>query len=121
MAIILDQSVIDQQRNEITITIRKPILESYISGITVIGDYTSRKPNDISLNAVKSLIDCGISKGYISSGYTLHGHRDLDATTCPGNVFYNEIRTWPKYRATARSFSMPQFEATEDSIVSQYP
>ena len=49
---------------------------NYINlGISVIGDYSSRKPNAAAINAVKSLIKCGVSKGYIKSGYSLRGHR----------------------------------------------
>lgn len=44
-------------------------------GISVIGDYTSRKPTAAALNTVKALIQCGISKGLIRSNYVLRGHR----------------------------------------------
>lgn len=46
-------------------------------GISVIGDYTSRKPNTAAINAVKALIQCGVSKGYISRNYILRGHRSV--------------------------------------------
>jgi hypothetical protein len=49
---------------------------SYVNlGISVIGDYSSRKPNAAAINAVKALIKCGVSQGYIKSGYSLRGHR----------------------------------------------
>ena len=45
------------------------------SGISIIGDYMSLKPNAAALNAAKALIKCGVSKGYIKSNYLLRGHR----------------------------------------------
>ncbi|CAF1234774.1 unnamed protein product [Rotaria magnacalcarata] len=88
-------------------------------GISVIGDYMSQKPNSAALNSVKALIECGISRGYISSTYTLRGHRDLDSTSCPGNAFYNEIKTWTNYRSLVRSNMSPQFNVPEDYLVMQ--
>jgi len=32
-----------------------------------------------------------------ASNYTLHGHRDGDCTECPGQKFYELVRTWPHY------------------------
>jgi N-acetylmuramoyl-L-alanine amidase len=56
---------------------------NYINlGISVIGDYSSRKPNAAAINAVKSLINCGVSKGYIKSGYSLRGHRYVLSIEC---------------------------------------
>jgi hypothetical protein len=43
--------------------------------------YTPRKA---ALDAVKALIQCGISKGKISHSYALFGHRDVGSTKCPG-------------------------------------
>ncbi|CAF1259826.1 unnamed protein product [Adineta steineri] len=88
-------------------------------GISVIGDYTSPKPNTAALNAVKALIQCGISKGIIQSNYILRGHRDLDSTSCPGNTFYAEIKTWPAYRSVQRIGSTPSFNTPEDYLVMQ--
>ncbi|CAF2385344.1 unnamed protein product [Rotaria sp. Silwood2] len=86
-------------------------------GISVIGDYSSRKPNAGAINAVKALIKCGVSRGYIRSNYILRGHRDLDSTACPGNAFYNEIKTWTNYRSLARSGMGPSFNVPEDYLV----
>ncbi|CAF0811694.1 unnamed protein product [Rotaria sp. Silwood1] len=86
-------------------------------GISVIGDYSSRKPNAGAINAVKALIKCGVSRGYIRSNYLLRGHRDLDSTACPGNSFYNEIKTWTNYRSLVRSEMGPSFNIPEDYLV----
>ncbi|RNA36663.1 peptidoglycan-recognition SC2-like [Brachionus plicatilis] len=66
-------------------------------GICVIGDFTSRLPNSLALNAVRNLIQCGVSLGKIRSTYSLRGHRDSSATACPGNTFYDEIKKWSQY------------------------
>nr|XP_034328898.1 peptidoglycan-recognition protein SC2 isoform X1 [Crassostrea gigas] len=64
---------------------------------SVMGSFMHRKPNDAALNAIKNLIQCGISHGYITSSYHLYGHRDVGSTDCPGDALYHEIRTWPHY------------------------
>ena len=51
-------------------------------------------PNNAAQNAVKSLIQCGIDRGTIKKTYQLKGHRDGSATSCPGDLFYNLIKTW---------------------------
>nr|XP_022289171.1 peptidoglycan-recognition protein SC2-like isoform X2 [Crassostrea virginica] len=65
---------------------------------SVMGNFMNRKPNTAALNAMKNLIQCGISRGYITSTYKLYGHRDVvSTTTCPGDALYQEIKTWPHY------------------------
>ena len=64
---------------------------------SVMGSFMHRKPNDAALNAIKNLIQCGVSHGYITSTYSLYGHRDVGSTNCPGDALYQEIRTWPHY------------------------
>ncbi|XP_050418332.1 peptidoglycan-recognition protein LB [Patella vulgata] len=68
-------------------------------GFCVIGDFTSRVPNAAAINAVKQLIDCGVKNGKITSDYIIKGHRDVRATACPGQKFYDLIQTWPHYKA----------------------
>ncbi|CAF1083165.1 unnamed protein product [Rotaria sordida] len=87
-------------------------------GISVVGDYTYRLPNDAALNAVKQLIKCGVSRGYIKSDYLLRGHKDLNNTACPGKVFYEEIKKWPNYRSTTRRSDLgPSHSVPEDYLV----
>ena len=65
---------------------------------SVLGNFMNGKPNAAALNAMKNLIQCGISRGYITSTYKLYGHRDVvSTTTCPGDALYQEIKTWPHY------------------------
>jgi hypothetical protein len=40
----------------------------------MIGDFISVQPSRSSLNAIKSLINCGISFGFIQKNYTIIGH-----------------------------------------------
>lgn len=61
------------------------------------GDFTSHVPNDLAINAVKSLIDCGVKTGRITQNYVLKGHRDVGQTSCPGDKLYALIKTWPHY------------------------
>ena len=64
---------------------------------SVMGNFMNRKPNAAALNAMKNLIQCGVSHGYITSTYSLYGHRDVKDTDCPGDTLYQEIRTWLHY------------------------
>ncbi|CAH2314742.1 peptidoglycan recognition 1 [Pelobates cultripes] len=76
-----------------------PNYNSNSIGISVFGSYTSRTPNTAAQNAVKNLISCGVSRGYIKSAYILKGHRNVTATACPGNTFYSTVTTWPRFQA----------------------
>jgi hypothetical protein len=62
-----------------------------------------RPPNAAALNAVRSLIQCGVSLGEISGSYQLTGHRNVGSTSCPGNSLYSEIGTWPNWNPNPTS------------------
>ncbi|CAG0913904.1 unnamed protein product [Notodromas monacha] len=64
-------------------------------GFCLIGDFTSKAPATVQLEAVKSLIACGVEKKMISAQYKLIGHRQAKATECPGQALYNIITKWP--------------------------
>jgi len=68
-----------------------------ISAICVIGNFQDHAPNDAALNAMKSLINCGLSTHKIPSYYVLKGHRDVGQTACPGQKLYDLIQSWPHY------------------------
>ncbi|CAH2314741.1 peptidoglycan recognition 1 [Pelobates cultripes] len=76
-----------------------PNYNSNSIGISVFGSFTSKNPTTAAQNAVKNLISCGVSRGYIKSAYILKGHRNVTATDCPGNTFYNTVKTWPRFQA----------------------
>jgi hypothetical protein len=44
-------------------------------------------------------IECGIEKGIIAKDYQLHGHRDHNCTTRPGQHLYNIIMKWKNFKA----------------------
>ncbi len=69
-------------------------------GLCVIGDFSDHVPNTKALDALKQLIQCGVDNGKIRSDYILYGHRDVTATTCPGDKFYELIQTWPHYKSS---------------------
>ncbi|BFZ08142.1 hypothetical protein BsWGS_11181 [Bradybaena similaris] len=66
-------------------------------GFCLTGEFTSVLPTQAQLNALRDLLDCGVSRGKLRSTYTLRGHKDMKATQCPGNRLYQEIKTWPRY------------------------
>ena len=37
------------------------------------------------------------SNGYVSSSYELKGHRQTKATACPGDYFYETIKSYPHW------------------------
>lgn len=70
----------------------------FVSGFSVMGDFTSKLPSALTRQLLKNMFACGVSKGKIKTDYVLRGHRDMDNyTSCPGERFYQEIRTWPHY------------------------
>eukprot|EP00105_Crassostrea_gigas_P006403 XP_011420323.1 PREDICTED: peptidoglycan-recognition protein SC2 isoform X1 [Crassostrea gigas] len=66
-------------------------------GFCVMGNFMTHAPNDLAINAVKSLIHCGVQMGKITHNYVLKGHRDVGQTACPGDKLYALIKTWPHY------------------------
>ncbi|KAF4519047.1 hypothetical protein B566_EDAN001633 [Ephemera danica] len=74
-----------------------PNYNSKSVGICVIGDFMATNPPNNMLQLVKDLIACGVDSGKIRSNYKLLGHRQVRATSCPGDKLFNEIKTWPKW------------------------
>lgn len=68
-------------------------------GIMFIGNYNTYKPTSTQIEKTKELIDYAVSQGYLSSNHVIHGHRQVGSTECPGNHLYNEIKTWPRWKA----------------------
>lgn len=50
-----------------------------------------------AISAIRNMIDCGITNRTITDNYQIFGHRDVGNTHCPGERFYQLIRTWPDY------------------------
>ncbi|XP_075690625.1 peptidoglycan recognition protein 1 isoform X2 [Rhinoderma darwinii] len=68
------------------------------SGISFMGSFTARAPNNAALNAAKSLVACGVAKNFIKGNYVLKGHRNVMSTTCPGDGLYRVIQGWPHFK-----------------------
>jgi len=79
---------------------QETVYDTETLGISVIGTFTSILPNSAALNVVTQLIACGVSMAKLPPVYILHGHRDGGCTECPGQTFYDLIRTWPNYGGT---------------------
>ncbi|XP_074641729.1 peptidoglycan recognition protein-like [Tubulanus polymorphus] len=69
-------------------------------GISVMGNFMKRRPNNAALDTVKLIIRCGIYLQKIKPDYDLFGHRQVRQTQCPGDYFYNLIKGWPHYKTT---------------------
>ncbi|KAL5017092.1 hypothetical protein ScPMuIL_006681 [Solemya velum] len=65
--------------------------------ISFIGDFMSYSPVSSALTASEKLIECAKKHRVLTTGYALYGHRDVGATTCPGDTLYKLIQQWPHY------------------------
>uniref|UniRef100_T1J7Z8 Peptidoglycan-recognition protein n=1 Tax=Strigamia maritima TaxID=126957 RepID=T1J7Z8_STRMM len=68
-------------------------------GISFMGTFTNKLPNENAMEAVKKLIGCGVVQKYLQSDYGLYGHRDGRCTECPGDKFYEHLKTWYRWHA----------------------
>ncbi|XP_013167550.1 PREDICTED: peptidoglycan-recognition protein LB-like isoform X1 [Papilio xuthus] len=63
-------------------------------GICLIGDWTTSLPPSQQIKTAKALIAAGVELGYIKTNYKLVGHRQVRDTECPGDVLYNNVKSW---------------------------
>ena len=66
-------------------------------GIAVMGNFQRGPPNQVALAALEGLLGCLIENHKLTPDYKLYGHRDVAHTNCPGNSFYDVIKTWSHY------------------------
>ncbi|XP_064603498.1 peptidoglycan recognition protein 1-like [Liolophura sinensis] len=67
-------------------------------GIAVMGNFQQKELSQKSMDALRSLITCGVTKGFISPDYKLYGRRDMNPnTTSPGDKLYAQIKTWQQF------------------------
>lgn len=59
--------------------------------------YTAELPTEQMIDAINGIIQFGIDKGHIQANYTLLGHRQVRETECPGDRFFNEIKSWKHF------------------------
>uniref|UniRef100_L7M9X9 Peptidoglycan-recognition protein n=1 Tax=Rhipicephalus pulchellus TaxID=72859 RepID=L7M9X9_RHIPC len=72
--------------------------------ISFVGDFSRAKPSLTMLRAAERLIACGVKQGKINKRYSLHGHRDANCTSCPGNLLYAIIRKWAHFKGKLKRF-----------------
>ena len=56
--------------------------------ICLIGDTTQQQISQAAIDAIRGLIAHGISSNKITPGFQIRGHRDVKATSCPGESAY---------------------------------
>lgn len=65
-------------------------------GIAMIGDFSSRIPNEKAMEALEALIQCAGDENHLTSNYKLLGHRQVHGpvhgTECPGHKLYFHLR-----------------------------
>nr|ACB45568.1 peptidoglycan recognition protein-like protein [Antheraea pernyi] len=66
-------------------------------GISFIGNYNNKEASNRQLEAVRSLLSCGVRQGHLASNYHVVGHKQVLATESPGRYLYNQIRRWPEW------------------------
>lgn len=59
--------------------------------------YTEVVPPEEMLKATQDLILYAVEQNHLDSNYTLYGHSQVRATTCPGPALFNTIKTWPHF------------------------
>ncbi|XP_034109001.1 peptidoglycan-recognition protein SB1 [Drosophila albomicans] len=67
-------------------------------GIVFLGNFENSTPSAQMLQNAKDLIELAKQGGHLKNDYTLLGHRQTKATSCPGTALYNEIKTWPRWK-----------------------
>lgn len=71
-------------------------------GVSFIGDYMSSIPSNRTMDLVRNqLAKCATEGGKLVSNFTIHGHRQVVNTSCPGDAFYSEIQGWEHFGVRA--------------------
>ncbi|CAF1557485.1 unnamed protein product [Rotaria magnacalcarata] len=88
-------------------------------GICIIGDFRKASPNEKALNALLSLIDCGVKQGYVKEDYYIITHRQTQRpgyTECPGNGTLDVVSKWPRYCSFQNSGARLKGNETQISL-----
>ncbi|XP_006112846.3 N-acetylmuramoyl-L-alanine amidase [Pelodiscus sinensis] len=68
-------------------------------GVSFIGDYMDTLPEAFALSLVRNnFLQCAVKGSKIQANYTVHGHRQMGHTACPGNRLFWEIQTWHGFK-----------------------
>nr|XP_033779355.1 N-acetylmuramoyl-L-alanine amidase isoform X2 [Geotrypetes seraphini]XP_033779356.1 N-acetylmuramoyl-L-alanine amidase isoform X2 [Geotrypetes seraphini]XP_033779357.1 N-acetylmuramoyl-L-alanine amidase isoform X2 [Geotrypetes seraphini]XP_033779358.1 N-acetylmuramoyl-L-alanine amidase isoform X2 [Geotrypetes seraphini] len=70
-------------------------------GVSFIGNYTATLPEAFSLELVRDNFQkCAVRGGKLISTFSIQGHRQVVATSCPGDALFAEIKTWNRFKET---------------------
>ncbi|XP_038822613.1 N-acetylmuramoyl-L-alanine amidase-like [Salvelinus namaycush] len=71
---------------------------SYGYGVVFIGNYSSSLPSRHVLDLVRQhLAKCAVDARRLQANFTLHVHRQMVDTSCPGDALCSEIRGWEHF------------------------
>ncbi|NXK50614.1 PGRP2 amidase, partial [Chauna torquata] len=64
-------------------------------GVGYVGNFSASLPDPDAIALVRDgLLPCAVRAGWLHRNYTLHGHRQVVNTSCPGDSLFQEIKTW---------------------------
>lgn len=70
-------------------------------GVSFIGNYTATLPEKFALELVQdNFLKCAVRGAKLVSTFSIQGHRQVVATSCPGDVLFAEIKTWNGFKKT---------------------
>lgn len=69
-----------------------------------IGDFSRHLPTPWAVRGLMRLLQCGVALGKIRPDYTLHGHRDANCRTCPGEALYAYISRWRRFGGKLKKY-----------------
>lgn len=68
-------------------------------GVGYVGNFSASLPDPEAIALVRDgLIPCAVRAGWLHQNYTLHGHRQMVNTSCPGDALFQEIQTWNGFK-----------------------
>ncbi|XP_029440098.1 N-acetylmuramoyl-L-alanine amidase [Rhinatrema bivittatum] len=70
-------------------------------GVSFIGNYTADLPEAFALELVRdNFLNCAVRGAKLVSTFSIQGHRQVVATSCPGDALFAEIKTWNRFKET---------------------
>lgn len=66
-------------------------------GIAFIGTFNKYMPPNRQIIACKQLLQKGVELGYLKKDYKLLAARQVSTTQSPGDILYENIKTWPHW------------------------
>ncbi|KAM5171820.1 N-acetylmuramoyl-L-alanine amidase [Mantella aurantiaca] len=68
-------------------------------GVSFIGNFTASVPEGPILSLVRDrFLSCAVRSGYISPNYAIQGHRQVVATSCPGDALFQKVSAWKNFK-----------------------